>query len=98
MLKLSHTVPLQENPPHQVIEIQGDLMQWQTHIGSDPRILGGKPIVLGTRLAVDFLLGLLAEGWTEEQILENYPALSPEALRALFGFAAESLSLDTHQK
>ena len=69
-------------------------MQWQTHIGSNPQILGGKPIVLGTRLAVDFLLGLLGEGWTEKQIIENYPALTSDALRAVFAFAAETLSDD----
>jgi uncharacterized protein (DUF433 family) len=37
---------------------------WREHIESDPEILGGKPAVRGTRLAVDFLLGLLAEGWS----------------------------------
>jgi hypothetical protein len=40
---------------------------------------------------VDFLLGLFAAGWTPEQILENYPTLTPEALRAVFAFAAEAL-------
>ncbi|MCP4655867.1 MAG: DUF433 domain-containing protein [bacterium] len=59
---------------------------------SDPEILVGKPVVKGTRLAVDFILRLLAAGWTEQQILDNYPTLSPEALRAVFSFAAECLS------
>ena len=40
-------------------------------------------------LSVEFLLDLLSEGWTGQQILENYPQLSQEALRALFAFAAE---------
>jgi uncharacterized protein (DUF433 family) len=66
-------------------------MAWHDYIHSDPDILLGKPVVKGTRLAVDFLLGLFAAGWTPEQILENYPTLTPEALRAVFAFAAEAL-------
>jgi uncharacterized protein (DUF433 family) len=64
-------------------------MDWRQHIHSDPQILVGKPVVKGTRLSVEFLLGLFAAGWTEQQVLENYPTLSPEALRAIFDFAAE---------
>ncbi len=70
-------------------------MDWQQYIHSDPDILAGKPVVKGTRLAVDFLLGLFATGWTQEQILENYPTLSPEALRAVFAFSAECISQET---
>lgn len=66
-------------------------MTWRDHIHSDPAIVGGKPVVRGTRLAVDFLLGLLAAGWSQEDILENYPQLTPEALRAVFSLAAETL-------
>jgi uncharacterized protein (DUF433 family) len=62
---------------------------WQEHIHSDPEILLGKPVVKGTRLAVDFILGLYAAGWTEEQVLESYPTLSTESLRAVFSFSAE---------
>ncbi len=64
-------------------------MNWHAHIHSDPAVEGGKPVVKGTRLAVDFLLGLLAEGWTEKTMLENYPQLSREALQAVFAFTAE---------
>lgn len=46
-------------------------------------------MVRGTRLAVDFLLGLLAAGWTTDQLLASYPQLSPEALRAVFACAAD---------
>jgi uncharacterized protein (DUF433 family) len=63
-------------------------MSWRDHIHADRRVLGGKPVVKGTRLGVEFLLGLFAEGWTVEQVLENYPTLTPEALRAVFDFAA----------
>lgn len=66
-------------------------MNWRDYIHVDPDILAGKPVVKGTRLSVEFLLGLLGAGWTREQILENYPGLTPEALQAVFAFAAESL-------
>jgi uncharacterized protein (DUF433 family) len=67
-------------------------MEWHEHIHSDPEILGGKPIVRGTRLSVELLLGLFANGWTQEQVLESYPHLTPEDLRAIFAFAAEIAS------
>lgn len=57
-------------------------MTWQSHITSDPDVLAGEPVVRGTRLAVDFLLGLFAAGWTLEQVHASYPQLTPEALRA----------------
>jgi uncharacterized protein (DUF433 family) len=70
-------------------------MDWRQHITADPAILGGKPVARGTRLAVDFILGLYGAGWTTQQILENYPDLTPESLRAVFAFAAESLGDET---
>jgi uncharacterized protein (DUF433 family) len=45
--------------------------RWADPISADPAVLGGKPVVRGTRLAVDFILGLFASGWTHEQVLEN---------------------------
>jgi len=42
-------------------------------------------------LSVEFLLDLFAAGWTEQQVLENYPTLTSDALRAVFAFAAESV-------
>ena len=65
------------------------MLEWQDYIHSDSRIMLGKPVVKGTRLAVDFILGLYAAGWTEQQILDGYPSLSTEALRAVFAFSAE---------
>jgi uncharacterized protein (DUF433 family) len=66
------------------------MMEWRDYIASDPQVLSGKPVVRGTRLPVDFLLDLFAAGWTEKQVLENYPNLSKESLRAVFAFAAEA--------
>ena len=66
-------------------------IEWRNYIHSDPEILLGKPVVKGTRLSVEFILGLFSEGWTEQQILENYPTLTKESLRAVFAFAAECM-------
>jgi uncharacterized protein (DUF433 family) len=59
---------------------------WQTWITTNPSVLAGKPVVKDTRLSVSFLLGLLTEGWTETQILDNYPQLSREGLRAAIAY------------
>jgi uncharacterized protein (DUF433 family) len=67
-------------------------MDWRQYIHADPEILVGKPVVKGTRLSVAFLLDLLAGGWTESEILENYPTLTHEALQAVFAFAAEMVT------
>lgn len=66
-------------------------MDWHGKIAIDPRILSGKPVIRGTRLSVDFILELLAQGWSEAQIVENYPALDRDGIRACIGYAAEIL-------
>ena len=66
-------------------------INWKKHIHSDPNILVGKPVVKGTRLSVEFLLGLLAKGWNEKQILKNYPSLTASGLQSVFAFAAECM-------
>jgi uncharacterized protein (DUF433 family) len=57
----------------------------------DPDILAGKPVVRGTRLSVEFLLGLLAQGWSEAEILRNYPGLTRDDLLACWTYAREVL-------
>lgn len=69
-------------------------MNWQHYIHTDANILVGKPIVRGTRLSVEHILSLFAAGWTLEQVLESYPALSPEAIQAVFAYTAESIQGD----
>lgn len=64
-------------------------MNWEDYIHSDSKILRGKPVVKGTRLAVDFILELFASGWTTAQVLEGYPSLTQESLQAVFSFARE---------
>ncbi len=61
-------------------------MKWQDHISSDKEVLAGKPTVKGTRISVDQILELFAQGWTQEQILENYPRLTAEHLKAVFAY------------
>jgi uncharacterized protein (DUF433 family) len=66
-------------------------MPWQERISIDPKVLVGKPVIRGTRIAVEFILELLAEGWTREQILQNYPQLTPDDLQAALHYATEAL-------
>ena len=66
-------------------------MAWQERIVLDPKVLGGKPIVKGTRLAVEFVIDLLAQGWAEAEILENYPGLAREDISACLRYATEIL-------
>ena len=55
----------------------------------DPAILVGKPVVKGTRLSVEFLLGLMADGWSESNILDNYPGLTHEDIAACLNYARD---------
>lgn len=66
-------------------------MNWRDRIVSDPDTLFGKPRIKDTRIGVDFMLDLLASGWTEEQILENYPHLTQQDLQAVFAFVRDCL-------
>jgi uncharacterized protein (DUF433 family) len=66
-------------------------MEWQERIIVDPEVLVGKPVVKGTRLAVEFVVDLLAEGWTEAEILSNYPRLTREDIQACLAYASELL-------
>ena len=66
-------------------------MNLQEHITADPAVLVGKPIVRGTRLAVEFILGLIAQGWPEQEITRNY-RLTVEQVRACVGYAQERLN------
>ena len=66
-------------------------MNWQDYIISDKEILLGKPTVKGTRISVEFVVGLLAQGWTENQILQNYPRLTKESLQAIFAYIQDCI-------
>lgn len=66
-------------------------MDWRERIVVDPKVLAGKPVIKGTRLSVEFVLSLLAEGWTEQPLLANYPRLSDADIRACLAYATEAL-------
>jgi uncharacterized protein (DUF433 family) len=65
-------------------------------ITSNPNILGGKPIIRGTRISVEFILELLASGISEEEILSDYLHLTREDIRACLQFAADSLKNEVY--
>jgi uncharacterized protein (DUF433 family) len=69
-------------------------MDWQEHITLDPNILVGKPVIKGTRLAVEFIIDLLAQGWSEAEILRNYPGITPEQIQACLAYASALLQAE----
>lgn len=71
-------------------------MNWHEYIISDPKILVGKPIIKGTRISVELILELFSLGWTEEQILDSYPSLSNESLKAVFAYSKECIQQELY--
>ena len=67
---------------------------WEKRIAVDPEVLAGKPLVKGTRLAVEFIIELLAEAWTEADILRNYPGLTREDIQACLAYATARLQAE----
>jgi uncharacterized protein (DUF433 family) len=66
-------------------------MSSQDRIIADQNILVGKPVIRGTRLAVEFIIDLLAEGWSESEILRNYPGVTREDIQACLAYASNVL-------
>ena len=60
-------------------------------LAADPEIATGKPVIRGTRLTVEFILDLMAQGWTEDAILRNYPGLAHEDILACLEYARDLL-------
>jgi uncharacterized protein (DUF433 family) len=63
-------------------------MAWSERITVDSEVLAGKPVVRGTRLAVEFILELLAAGQSESEILDEYPGLTKEDILACLSYAS----------
>ncbi len=63
-------------------------MDWQDSIIINPEILVGKPAIRDTRLSVEFIIDLLAQGWLEADILKNYPGLTQENIKACLSDSA----------
>jgi uncharacterized protein (DUF433 family) len=57
-----------------------------------PEVLAGKPVIRGTRLSVEFVIGLMADGWSEADILSNYPGVVHEDIIACLAYARDTLS------
>jgi uncharacterized protein (DUF433 family) len=70
-------------------EIQA--MTWEERITIDPSVLVGKPIVKGTRISVEFVIDLLARGWTTSDVLREYDHLKPEDVQACLAYAGDVL-------
>ena len=66
-------------------------MTWNERIAVDPDVVAGKPVVKGTRIAVEFVIDLMARGWTTEQILDEYDHLTREDVRACLAYAGDLL-------
>ncbi len=66
-------------------------MDWHERITVNPKVLAGKPVIKGTRIAVEFVVDLLGRGWSVEQILHEYDHLKPEDVQACLAYASEVL-------
>lgn len=66
-------------------------MDWQERIIVDPEILVGKPVIKGTRLSVEFIIDLLAQGWSHQEILDNYPGVTEADIQACLAYAGAVL-------
>jgi uncharacterized protein (DUF433 family) len=66
-------------------------MDWRERITVDPKVLVGKPVIKGTRIAAEFVVDLMGRGWTTEQILREYDHLTPEDIQACLAYASEVL-------
>lgn len=63
----------------------------QDRIVIDAAVVAGKPVIRGTRLSVEFVIGLMADGWSEADIVANYPGLSHEDVLACLAYARDRL-------
>jgi uncharacterized protein (DUF433 family) len=67
---------------------------WREWIVSNPSVMMGKPVIIGTRITVELILEKLAAGETIDDLLEAHPRLTREAIQAALAFAAEALRAD----
>jgi uncharacterized protein (DUF433 family) len=63
----------------------------QDRIVLDPAILAGKPVIRGSRISVEFVIGLLADGWNETEIVDNYPGIGHDDILACLAYARDML-------
>jgi uncharacterized protein (DUF433 family) len=73
--------------------IKGPMMTTDhSRITLDPAVLAGKPVIRGTRLSVQFVIGLMADGWKEADIMTNYPGITHDDVMACLAYARDTLS------
>ena len=66
-------------------------MNWEERIMVNSDVLTGKPVIKGTRLAVELVVDLLAQGWSQEDILSNYSDVTTEDIHACLKYASSIL-------
>ena len=71
-------------------------MNWSDYIVSNPEVLLGKPIIKGTRISVELIVELFSNGWTETQILESYPNITTNSIRAVFQYLQDCLQQEMY--
>ena len=69
-------------------------IKWQNYIEERKDVMLGKPVCKGTRLTVEFVLRQLGSGMTYQEMLEQYPTLKPEHIRAALLYAADVVTMD----
>jgi uncharacterized protein (DUF433 family) len=74
------------------MEVADRMTTESSRIVLDPKVLSGKPVIRGTRLSVEFVIGLMADGWGEAEILANYPGISRDDIIACLAYARDILS------
>jgi uncharacterized protein (DUF433 family) len=67
-------------------------MQWQLYIERNPEILGGKPVIKGTRISVELIMRKLGGGYTPDDVLKAYPHITREQVAAACEYAADVIS------
>jgi uncharacterized protein (DUF433 family) len=69
-------------------------MDWQDRITINSEVLVGKPVIKGTRLAVEFIIDLFAQGWSIDEVLRNYPGITIADVQACSAYASASLKAE----
>ena len=64
------------------------MTDWKKLISADANVMLGKPVIAGTRLTVEFIVERLADGWTEDELIQNYPGLTQQQIHACLAYPA----------
>lgn len=69
-------------------------LRWEDYIEERKEVMLGKPVFKGTRLTVEFILKRIGSGMTNDELLDQYPTLKPEHIRAAALYAADVVNMD----